>query len=320
MYESTVYHVDLAILEAGRDWNPPSRKELLGSLLDNEKNLVATRLAAKRSVLQIGESLVGDGATNNSGEPILNVLVVSGDTVEFVRARDCSGHVKDGAFIAKDFVDAIMARPDPRQVVAVITDNACRSSWPLIMEACPWVVCVACGPHVVDLLMEDIGKLPFFKDLCKVAQTLRVFIRTHQHVLSSFNAQPARKSKISNPGDTRFATVVIGLTNLLVNREAIAATMTADAVLQAMERSKTQPLEGEHPTLGDRFAYLQGLVINRDFWLKIEWATLVLKPMSRLLRFMEQDAPTMSKVYDAWFRVSVAIEDLNLPEYYLTSS
>jgi hypothetical protein len=256
---------------------------------------------------------VGDGATNNSGAPVLNVLLVRGNAVEFVKAKDCSGHVKNARYIADDMISVIMDREDPKDVVAVLMDNATRASWPLIEKACPWVVCAPCGPHVVDLLQEDVGKLSFFKDLFVEAQALRVFIRTHSHVLAAYNADPARKTKISNPGSTRFSTSVIGLDNLLWNRAAIASTMVAPAVLEAMEKVKTDRLEGKFPTLGDLFKYLQGLVVNRDFWVRVEWATKVLKPMSKLLRFMEQDAPTMSKVYYAWFEVKVAIEAMDLP-------
>lgn len=75
--------------------------------------------------------------------PILNVLINRECKVEFVKAKDCSGKVKDGKFIAEDFISVIMSRTVPKNVVAVCTNNACRSSWPYIKAACPWVVCLA---------------------------------------------------------------------------------------------------------------------------------------------------------------------------------
>jgi hypothetical protein len=59
------------------------------------------------------------------------------------------------------------------------------------------------------------------------------------------------------------------------------------------------------------FTHLQSEVNSGDFWYEVAWASRVLKPMSKLLRFMEQDAPTASKVYHAWFLVQSAIEEMD---------
>lgn len=299
----------ISVAEAGANWRPPSRKEVLGTLLDEEHRRVHAGIAAARSTTaRVGVVIVGDGATNVNREPILNVLSVQGNRVEFVKAKNCAGKVKDMSFIAEDITAVINALEDPQSVVAVLMDNATRGAWPLIEETCPWVVCGPCGPHVADLLMEDVGKLPFFKALFAKAQTLRVFVRSHSHVLAAYNA--VKKSAIINPAGTRFATSVLGLNNLIDNREALVSTFGASAVLAAMAKVKHDKLEGEHGTVGALFSHLQQLVINEDFWSEAAWGRIVLQPMTNLLRFMEQDAPTASKVYQAWFLVQDAIERL----------
>ena len=299
----------ISVAEAGGDWRPPSRKELLGTLLDTEYERVrAATLEARSTTSRVGVVLVGDGATNVNREPILNVLSVQGNRVEFIKAQNCAGKVKDMRFIADDMIAVITAMDDPQSVVCVLMDNATRGAWPLIETACPWVVCGPCGPHVVDLLMEDIGKLPFFKQLFSKAQTLRVFVRGHGHVLAAYNT--VKKTAIMNPAGTRFGSSVIGLQNLEKNREPLVSTFGAAAVLAAMAKVKNDKLEGEHGTVGALFTFNQQLVNSEDFWTEAAWASLVLKPMAKLLRFMEQDAPTASKVYQAWFMVQEAIEQL----------
>jgi hypothetical protein len=154
----------LSVAEAGGAWRPPSRKELLGTLLDREHARVQTGIAEARSTnARVGVVLVGDGAVNVSREPFLNVLSVQGNRREFIKAQNCAGKVKDMRFIADDIIGVINSLEDPQSVVAVMMDNATRGAWPLIEAACPWVVACACGPHVADLLQEDVGKLPFFK-------------------------------------------------------------------------------------------------------------------------------------------------------------
>ena len=299
----------LSVAEAGAGWRPPSRKELLGTLLDAEHASVKRGIAEARSTTaRVGVVLVGDGATNVNREPILNLLSVQGNRVEFIKAQDCSGKVKDARFIADDVINVINALEDPQSVVAVLMDNATRAAWPLIEAACPWVVCGPCGPHVVDLLLEDVGRLPFFKQLFLKAQTLRVFVRGHGHVLAAYNL--VKKTALIIPAGTRFCSSVIGLSNLEANREALVSTFGAPAVLAAMAKVKNDKLEGEHATVGALFAHLQHLVTDMDFWTECEWAKAVMKPIAKLLRFMEQDAPTASKVYQAWYLVQTAIEEM----------
>jgi hypothetical protein len=298
----------MAVAEAGAGWQPPSAKELLGGLLDRELVRVRSAIdAARATTARVGVTLVGDGATNVKRQPILN-LSVQANRVEFIKAQNCAGMVKSNRFIADDMIATIKGLPDPKAVVLVLMDGATKGAWPLIEEACPWVVAGYCGPHVVDLLMEDVGKLPFFEALFAKSQKLRVFVKGHMHVLSAFDL--VKKRAIIIPAGTRFGTNVLGLNNLTVNREALVSTFGAPAVLDAMAKVKNDKLEGEHGTLGSLFTHLQQLVMSGDFWTEAAWAAAVMKPMMKLLRFMEQDAPTSSKVYQAWFQVQEAIEAL----------
>jgi len=267
-------------------------------------------LAAKRDVAAAGcATMVGDGATNVTGTPILNILIMQNGQAEFYRAQDCSGKVKDMAFIAADFIAAIRAQPKPRDVVYVMTDGACKLAWPIIEAACPWVTCGWCMPHVVDLLLEDIGKLPFFVKVFTEADQLRHFVRNHTHVKSAYES--VCETAMGRPGETRFNKNAIGLSNLLRNREALVTTMGSAPVLSAMAKVKGNTLEGEHATLGALFTYLQALVVNDDFWTRVEWALKVTKPISQLLRFCEQDCATASKVHFAWFQVQECIEEMD---------
>jgi hypothetical protein len=125
---------------AGPAWEPPTGWELGGRLLQAEEKSVKQLMAAKRDVAAASAAtMVGDGALNVTGTPILNLLILQNGQVEFYRAQNCAGKVKDAQFIADDFIAAIRAQQRPRDVVYVLTDGACKKSWPNIEEACPWV-------------------------------------------------------------------------------------------------------------------------------------------------------------------------------------
>jgi hypothetical protein len=201
---------------------------------------------------------------------------------------------------------SLSSRPDPKAVVMVVTDNACRGSWPLIEEECPWVVCGGCQPHVCDLLLEDIGKLFFFKKVFSEAAVLRTLVRNRGSLLAAY------KSKMVSPGNTRFSTCVIGAGNLLRNREALVGTMGDADVIAAMHKVKSDKLDGQYATVGELFAHAQTQVMDCEFWARLAWCEVIMKPISRLLRFTEQDAPTASKVHYVWYHVQSKIEGMDI--------
>ncbi len=100
-----------------------------------------------------------------------------------LEARNCAGSVKDGEFIANIFFEKI-TELGPENIVAVLQDNATRSSWSFIERKYPHIVAAPCMPHVIDLLLEDIGKMQFFKDAMGKLRKVRSFIRRHQAVKS----------------------------------------------------------------------------------------------------------------------------------------
>ena len=56
------------------------------------------------------------------------------------------------------------AKRDRSGHVRACTDGASvmRGAWEIIIKKYPHIVCCWCGAHVINLLMEDIGKLEFF--------------------------------------------------------------------------------------------------------------------------------------------------------------
>ena len=301
------------IRDAPASWQPPGADELSGRLLDAEYAHVKSAVCElTRGQARTGLVIVGDGATNTNREPVLNELSVRGGRVEFIKAMNCKGKTKDKAFIAEDFIAVINAQPDPHDVVMVITDNACRGSWPIIEAACPWVVCGACHPHVCDLLLEDIGKLPFFKEVFSEAQLLRSVVRGRGFAQAAYDSRC--KTKLVLPGDTRFNTNVLGASNLLHNRDALVGTMGDADVIAGFHKVKNDKLEGSFETVGALFAHVQAQVMDADFWARLGWAKHIMTPIGRLLRYTEQDAPTASKVHHAWFLVQSAIEEMDIDE------
>jgi hypothetical protein len=222
---------------------------------------------------------------------------------EFIKAIDCSGKVKSGEFIAGVLCDYIESLPDPRSVVLVVMDNATRSAWPIIEARCPWIVCAPCMPHVLDLLLEDIGKLQVVASVFERGAEVRKFVRNHQHVLAAY--REVAEGELCNPGATRFKTVFIGLTSLIKHRDAVTTSLVSAEVAKLMKAAQAPT-----PAL---YAASKDIVLDDAFWEEADMVVAIMRPIARLLTFCDSDTPTMSKVHYNMFLVQEAIEALTMP-------
>jgi hypothetical protein len=152
-------------------------------------------------------------------------------------------------------------------------------------------------PHVLDMLLEDIGKILFFKSVIKRAAALRKF------VLSTFRTVSV--GELTNPGATRFKTVHIGLTNLVHHRHAIAQALVVESVHKAVKAAcaDTVALHKEAKAICDE-----------DFWADAELVDTIMSPIARLLTYCDGGAPTMSKVHYTMFQVHEKIKGIDMDE------
>ena len=209
------YHT-IQLIQAGPSVEIP-KGDYVGSeaLLDAERRRIEQRMGERRVVeKRFGVCIVSDGASDVNRRPILDVLSVSGGLVEYVDAKDCSGHVKDAKYISDyicEHIEGLALREDaegktdpdaPKSVVMVLMDNATRSSWPLIEKRCPWVTCGPCVPHVLNLLVGDISKLEFVKQTLDKGGKMRNFIRGYGAVLAAFRRAVGPPGEIIRVGTT----------------------------------------------------------------------------------------------------------------------
>ena len=232
----------------GPGYLPPGRKAVGGRLAKLVRQTVGEKVREASARAELGGvTLCSDGITSEKNTPIINVVLVCGGEVEFLEARDCSGKVKDGEFLAKEIIiPAVMGRKDPFSVVQIVMDNATRSAWPIIEKECPWVVCTPCWPHCLDLLLEDIGKLPFFRLLFKDVNRIRMFLRNKGMALHVYRTYATHA--IASPGATRFRSLLIMLSSLLRMKDAVVKTLV-DGNLRAYigkyKNQKARPRDGE---------------------------------------------------------------------------
>lgn len=170
-----------AVAKAGDGYTLPGSEALRTSLLDSVFSQVETQLQpARDSRERFGCTLTGDGWTNIQNRSLLNFLVVSPDGPVFEAVVDTSGEEKNAQYIADEFIKVI-ERVGSEKVIQVITDSAaaCKAAGKLITERYPHITWTACASHVLDLLLEDIGKQTWAAGPIRKARKLVKFITNH---------------------------------------------------------------------------------------------------------------------------------------------
>ncbi|KAK3258521.1 hypothetical protein CYMTET_32435 [Cymbomonas tetramitiformis] len=300
------------VAAVGAGYTAPNFRTVGSTMLEKAYDKVQAEIAEQRAPLRkFGTTLVSDGATDGNRRPILNLLNVSPALVEFIKAHNCEGKVKDKQFIADFICDYIESLDDPYSVVQVLMDNATRGSWPLIEKRCPWVSVGPCETHVSDLELEDfVKKVPFFKKIVHEVNVVRKFVRNHSHVLSTFKELSQRM--LTLPGATRFATVFIGLENMAKNLDAVQKTLADTHVREYVRRNRNQRATPESPTLMAQYEEVKAIADDMLLPLGIKLVSDCMRPVVSLLRFSDSDAPTASKIQYMKFQVQEQLKAIRV--------
>ena len=154
-----------AIKAAPKAYIPPNKNKLGGVLLDTcfdgMWKQIQDRDPDGSLAYKYGATCVTDGWDSCDNLSLINSAFISNNDgcIFWRRSVDTSGHTKDANYIATLMIADIYAY-GPTKVVLVITDTCAvmRSAWEIVMTEFPWISCLPCQPHVVSLLLKDIGK------------------------------------------------------------------------------------------------------------------------------------------------------------------
>ncbi|KAK3249997.1 hypothetical protein CYMTET_40602 [Cymbomonas tetramitiformis] len=298
----------------GPAYTAPSRHAVIaGPMLTADADRVKALILTKRAPIEkFGSTIVSDVATDGCKRPINNLIDISAELAELVKAEDCTGKTKDKQFIADFVIDYVKSLQNPFSVVQVLMDNATRGSWPLIEAECPWVSVGPCEPHVSSLEVADISKLPFFKAVIKKVHVIRKFILNHQKALATFKS--LAEGMLTQPGATREATVFYGFTSFLQHIDAITQTLTSQGVVQYVRANRGQRATPESRTLHELYSEAKDFASEADLQPQIELCLQVLTPIVKLLRLADSDRPSASKIQYHKFEVQEILKGLTCPD------
>ncbi|KAL3684482.1 hypothetical protein R1sor_002504 [Riccia sorocarpa] len=167
----------------------PSEKRLRTTLLDANYETVREETDKKMFDHMVWDKITisCDGWTNRNGRPQMNMLHISRHGELAHRHVDGSNETKSAVWIAEHIAKDIEERGPPN-VLQFVADNASANilAGKLVRERYPHIIFGGCVAHGLDLLMEDIGKLPWVKEVVNDCKKFIKFIKNHHMTNAMF--------------------------------------------------------------------------------------------------------------------------------------
>ena len=133
-------------------------------------------------VRKYGSTYVTDGWDSCDNHSLINSAFISNsDGGIFWRSVDTSGKVKCAEYTAQLMIVDIY-KFGPSKVVMVCTDTCAvmQKAWDIVMCEFPWISILPCQPHVISLLLKDIGKTAEVN--LPASASARTHTRTHRAI------------------------------------------------------------------------------------------------------------------------------------------
>lgn len=281
-----------AIGRYGWGYVPPTVNRLRGPLLEAE---VATfeemRKKHENKWSMDGCTLMSDGWTDQKGRTIINFLVNSAAGSFYLYSIDASSSEKTAEFIARTLDDA-MQNVGVKNVVQICTDNAANyvRAGKILMDKYPHLYWTPCVAHCIDLILEDIGKIPTFKKVITSGRQITSYIYGHSILHSEF-LQLSGNKELVRCGVTRFATSFLTLQSLRENRFHLGK-------LDWQKWLEVGSGEEVHRN-----------VFARAFWAGVEDCLKASQPLVALLRLVDSDhTPCMGFISQFFDKVNSTID------------
>eukprot|EP00250_Pteridium_aquilinum_P017298 c23556_g1_i1 orf=104-1159(-) len=149
----------------------------------------------------------------------------------------------------------------------------------MVEEEFPKIVWTPCASHCLDLLFEDIGDLPWMKDVTTRALSIVSFFTGKHKVLAIFREHS--KLEIKKPSATRFAAVWLLLERLHDVMLAIKQTVVSTMWNNWDESSSDEAHD------------MQRQCLDNHFWMRVSAIVTSLTPYYRTLRMTDMEGATI---------------------------
>ncbi|CAH9108141.1 unnamed protein product [Cuscuta europaea] len=286
-----------AIGQYGPNLKPPSYHEVRVTSLKKEVANMRDMLAEHRALwVKHGCSIMADGWTSTTGQCIVNFLVHSLAGCVFVKSVDASAYSKTGAKVL-ELLDGFVEYVGEANVVQVVTDNGpnFKLGGKLLETKRPNIYWTPCGAHCIDLMLEDIGKLPLVLKTLRRAMSLTSFIYNRVGLLNLMRRYTGQRNLI-RPGKTRLCTCYLTLKSIYKQKANLRAMFSESE----WNSSKWKKEAGGKQ--------VEDCMMKPTFWDNAYYILKLMGPLVKTLRLVDNERkPAMGYIYEAMDRAKEAI-------------
>ncbi|XP_020680610.1 uncharacterized protein LOC110098209 [Dendrobium catenatum] len=287
----------------GPGYKLPSYHRLRVNLLWDAKEECKLLIESYRKIWkETGCTLITDGWTDIRNMTLINFLIYCPRGVSFLKSVDASDVIKDATTLWSLFTD-IVEWVGPENIVHFITDNATnyKKASELLHEKYGNIYWSPCVAHCINLILKDIGSMPYITELARKASNVTIFIYNHAFILAWL-----RKTKdwteIVRPGVIRFATTFITLKSVHDHKHDLQAFITSKAYIDS-KLSKT--MKGKEAA---------SIILDAKFLDDRFIISKLSEPLIRLLRIVDADEkPSLGYLYDDEDNLSNICDEDDIP-------
>lgn len=295
----------------------PSRHDLSNKLLDEcyreTKSEVTTKINKASSL-----AIQADTWSNIRNEGIFNVIVNTPEPV-FLKSIPTTDQSQTGEFYAS-LVSEVINNIGADKVFGVCTNNAsnCQAAWSIIETNFEQeqIYCYGCVCHILDLFVHDLMTLKTIEILLEQIKDIVKRIKKSHLLKAKFteiqNKEAADRRKICSlkiPAKTRWNSVIKCLESFKINQSFLKQLAISDAV----RILNTNPQGREKNTATRKFSVVEidptnrsKLILEDDFWVKIDKLILLLKPLKVWLDIFQRNSALISSVPEGFIEIEGA--------------
>ena len=269
----------------------PSRQMLSGTLLNEAYDELHTKMlrqiAAARHV-----AVVTDSWTDINGCPVMNYIVLTPEPF-FYKSIYTGQNSHTASYIA-DQLSIVIDALGPSKVCAVVTDNAAPNhrAWEILMEKYreQRIMCYGCSAHWLNLVIQDIMKLPPFATLKeKYVEIIRFFKNKHLPKAELEAAQIKEYKKVIAlrvPVETRWLSNFKSLDSLIKTKAALKMVCVTSDEKNSFSGAKGQSIKRS--------------ILQDYFWESVFRLHVILQTISVAIADVEKDASSASSIFPAF--------------------
>ncbi|XP_028084973.1 uncharacterized protein LOC114286086 [Camellia sinensis] len=286
-----------AVGQYGPSMKPPSFHEVQVPYLKKELSHTNELMRIqKEEWVKYGCSLMSDGWTSQSGRTLINFLVNCPRGTMFVESINASSYSKDGEKLLES-LDKFVDDVGEVNIVQIIIDSASTNvlAGKFLEAKRPHLFWTPCIAHCLDLILEDIFKLPHMKKTFDRAIRVHSYFYNRPGVLNMMRIFKQLKNlvKLAN---TRFATTFLTLSRIHQQKNSLRKMFTSK---EWTSFKWAKEPKGKQATQ---------IMLMSSFWNLVVYALKVSGSLVHVLRLVDYEKkPAMGYIYEAMDRAKESI-------------